>query len=221
MPFPHIVKQGEHLSGIADQYGFSDYKPIWNHSANAALKALRKNPNVLYPGDQLQIPDGDEKHYTRGVDQRHRFVVHGTPLKLQLKLEELYGKLLADVPYRLQAEEQSATGHTDGQGMVRHGIGKQLKKGTLVISEQVTAHGQNLTLDRELPLMVGHLDPIEKPSGQLARLANLGYYWGSLTASDADSFESAIEEFQCEQGLPVTGECDSATQAKLQEMHGC
>jgi Putative peptidoglycan binding domain len=29
-----------------------------------------------------------------------------------------------------------------------------------------------------------------------------------------------VQEFQCDTGLPVTGECDAATQSKLKEMHG-
>ena len=52
----HKVVQGEHLFGIARKYGFPDWKKIWNHGQNAELKELRKNPNVLFPGDELLFP---------------------------------------------------------------------------------------------------------------------------------------------------------------------
>ena len=53
----HTVVQGEYLSGIAKKYGFSSHKKIWDHAQNAELKKQRQNPNVIFPGDQLFIPD--------------------------------------------------------------------------------------------------------------------------------------------------------------------
>jgi nucleoid-associated protein YgaU len=57
MAIDHTVVQGEYLSKIARSYGFSDYRTIWEHPKNAALKQARQNPNVLFPGDRLFIPD--------------------------------------------------------------------------------------------------------------------------------------------------------------------
>jgi len=57
----HTVVQGEHLSSIAKKYGFSSYKTIWDHGQNADLKKKRQNPNVIFPGDRLFIPDKVEK----------------------------------------------------------------------------------------------------------------------------------------------------------------
>jgi hypothetical protein len=78
---------------------------------------------------------------------------------------------------------------------------------------------------------IGYLDPVEEVSGQVARLANLGYYVGALDQPEPDQLRSAIEEFQCDHfpeprrsdGVPVAvnGICDPKTQAKLQEVHGC
>jgi N-acetylmuramoyl-L-alanine amidase len=55
MPY-YTVKQGEHLSRLAKQFGFSDYSTIWDHPENAELKRKRNNPNVLYPGDTCSFP---------------------------------------------------------------------------------------------------------------------------------------------------------------------
>lgn len=77
-----------------------------------------------------------------------------------------------------------------------------------------------------VPLRVGPLAPAHAPLGQQERLRNLGYYTGDLEGEDEleedapDALRSAVEEFQCDQGLPVTGACDPATQARLVEVHG-
>src|SRR3979490_2695044 len=67
------IKQGEHVSRIAKQFGFADYRTIWDHPNNAALKDLRKNPNVLAPGDQLFIPDKQLRKESRPTGATHRF----------------------------------------------------------------------------------------------------------------------------------------------------
>ncbi len=53
----HIVKAGESLSSIARQYGFLDWRPVYNHGSNATLRGLRPNPSLIRPGDQVAIPD--------------------------------------------------------------------------------------------------------------------------------------------------------------------
>ncbi len=56
------------------------------------------------------------------------------------------------------------------------------------------------------------------PSGQQARLDNLGYF---ASDGDDDAFKSAVEEFQCDNSLTVDGDCGPATQAKLKQVYGC
>ena len=75
-------------------------------------------------------------------------------------------------------------------------------------------------MDLVVPLKIGHLDPVEHSSGQVGRLANLAYYRLPVEPVDKAEFLSAVEEFQCEQGLTVDGICGSATQAKLKQVHG-
>ena len=55
MASEYTVK-GDYLTKIAKEHGFSDYRIIWDHAQNKQLKELRKNPNVIYPGDKLFIP---------------------------------------------------------------------------------------------------------------------------------------------------------------------
>ncbi len=71
-----------------------------------------------------------------------------------------------------------------------------------------------------IPLKIGHLDPVDVQTGQIARLNNLGYFAGPLDPLDEKLLLSAIEEFQCDKGLQVDGKCGLKTQAKLVEVHG-
>jgi hypothetical protein len=78
----HIVRQREHISALAFLFGFLDYRAIWNHPENAALKDERQNPNVLYPGDRVFIPDKNTCVADAATDRRHIYVLlHAEPLR--------------------------------------------------------------------------------------------------------------------------------------------
>ncbi len=51
----YIVKYGDWLAKIAEDHG-TTVGAIWNHPGNAEHRAKRGSPDVLYPGDVLQIP---------------------------------------------------------------------------------------------------------------------------------------------------------------------
>src|SRR6202022_151085 len=85
MPTQHTVQQGDCFSNIAEQYGFP-WKTLWNHPENADLKQSRKDPNVLYPGDTVNVPDKELKEEPRGVDARHKFKKKGEPTHIKIRL---------------------------------------------------------------------------------------------------------------------------------------
>ncbi|HUR28497.1 MAG TPA: LysM peptidoglycan-binding domain-containing protein [Planctomycetota bacterium] len=51
-----VKKKGETLGAIAKQYGFSDWKVVWNDRANEGLRKTRKVPEQLAVGDKIVIP---------------------------------------------------------------------------------------------------------------------------------------------------------------------
>jgi hypothetical protein len=212
----YTVKQGDHLSKIAKDNGFTDYTVIWDHPNNSDLKKQRQNPNVLLPGDQIFIPDMEQKQESGPTDKHHTFTVDKKTLKLRLVLEDIYEKPIASAQCALLVGDQTFQLTTDGHGKLEQEIPLDATDATLVIRGDQTPFANDI-----IPVKIGHLDPLDELPGQIARLNNLGYFAGKLDGSDTDAFESAVEEFQCDHGLTVDGICGPNTQAKLKEVHGC
>ncbi len=213
----HTIKQGEHLSRIGQQYGFTDYQNIWDHPENKGLRQKRQNPNVLFPGDRLYIPDKEPKEIAGATTQRHRFRVKRPPLMLRLILEDLYEKPIANATCELRVENTVFPLTTDHNGQIEQRIPIGAERAALLIKDPETPLN-----DLVIPVKIGHLDPVEEISGQVARLNNLGYNAGTLDQPINEAqFRSAVEEFQCDHGLTVDGICGPQTQAKLKEIHGC
>jgi len=212
----HIVDQGDHLSSIAKQYGFSDYHTIWNHPNNAQLKQERQNPNVVFPGDRVFIPDRELREESRGTDQRHRFVRHEWPLRLRLVLEDLYEKPIAHAKCILTVDGDNRTVTTTAEGKIDEQIALDAHEAALIIQDPQTPFSET-----RIEIKIGNLNPVEKISGQEARLDNLGYFAGHAGKPDDLAFRSAVEEFQCDHGLQVDGVCGPKTQARLKTVHGC
>jgi hypothetical protein len=211
----YVVKQGDHLSKIAREWGFADYQTIWNHPNNAELKQKRKNPHVLYPGDTLFIPDLGTREEACDTEQRHTFVAQQSPLMLRLVLEDVYENPVANAKCDLIIDADQHQMTTDNHGRIEKAISPTAHDSVLMVRDSQTPN-QNLALQ----VKIGDLDPVEEISGQQARLHNLGYYTGAVSGVDERRMRLAIEEFQCEHGLLVDGICGPKTQAKLKEVHG-
>lgn len=214
----HVVRQGEHLSRIAKDHGFEDYLTIWNHPSNAALKARRHNPNVLFEGDTVVIPDRELREEARPTEQKHRFEARRTRLMLRLKLEDAIFKPLANAKCELTIKGQTIKLVTDRDGKLEQEIPADAEEASLVVKNSLTAFNEI-----QIPILIGHLNPIDTVSGQRTRLNNLGYFSGPLDQDDEALFRSAVEEFQCDHmgAGAVDGKCGPKTQAKLKSVHGC
>jgi N-acetylmuramoyl-L-alanine amidase len=210
MATTHRVQQGEHISRIAAKYGFRDYRTIWNHASNAALKQKRLDPNVLLPGDELQIPDKEVKVVPGATTRRHRFQLNSSPLKLRLVIRDFDNEPIAATACELEIEGTKFALTTNGDGLIEREIPPTAEKGRLLVP----------SLGIEVPLKIGHLDPHDEESGWLGRLVNLGYTDDQLGTTSEDDLRSDIEEFQCDYKLKVTGELDAATKAMLKKVHG-
>jgi hypothetical protein len=206
----HTVAQGEHLTGIAEKYGFRDFQTIWDHPDNAKLKKARVNPHVLHPGDTLVIPDKAIKNEFRATDKEHRFRVTSKPLMLRIALKDFDNEPIPKMPCVLTVAGTAYNLTSDANGIIETSIPKNAKEGTLNVPD----------LGIEHPIKIGFLDPLAEDSGWKARLVNLGYYPGAVGDVDDEQMRHAIEEFQCDHKLKVTGELDDGTHSKLKQEHG-
>ena len=210
----YAVKQGDYLSKIAGNFGFSDYRTIWDHPANAELKKKRENPNILHPGDSLFIPEKELKTESGATEQMHSFKRHGHQLKLRLRLLDFDNKPLANTDCTLHVEGKVHELTTDSDGRIEEKIPTTAQDAVLIFKDPL------VPFDQSMCIKIGHLDPVEEVSGQKARLGNLGYFYSRGDDWDEERFNYAIQEFQCDHDLTVDGICGPETCLKLKQVHG-
>jgi hypothetical protein len=205
----HIVEQGECLSSIALQYGFMP-DTIWNDPANAQLKFLRKDPNILYPGDEIEIPEREPWEGPRPTDARHKFRLKGRPEILRVRLLDEFDKPRANLRYEVIIDGRRRQGTTNQDGELKEPIPPAAQMAKFFLGEE----------KEELLVNLGYLDPITEVSGVQARLANLGYDCGPPDGELGPRTREAIKEFQTQHEIEPTGEPDEDTRKKLKEIYG-
>lgn len=211
MAFVHTVAQGECLSSIAKRYGFQKWKALYDHPSNAELKKKRKNPNVIYPGDQVVIPDKEPKEVEVATAKLHTFKVVVPMAKVRVVLKDGKGQAFAGKKYVLSAAGHDIEGQTGSDGLVEQPIDPDLLDASLTLFlDDTTTFKWRLRL--------GHLDPVEAPSGVHARLRNLGFDPGPEGGTGAP-FVAALKRLQARHGLEVNGELDDPTTSKLRDLH--
>ena len=203
----HRLKQGECLSSIAAAHGHG-WKHVWAHPENAALRDKRKDPNILLPCDVVFVPDKELKTVEVASSKKHRFKVHLEKVALHLRLTGNVEPLKSE-PYVLQLGDGEIKGQTDGDGKLHAQIPAGLEQVVLVLPKR----------RQRYTLALGHLDPVDTPSGAEARLQNLRMLPGQQ--SEGASLKSALSAFQRVKKLKDTGELDASTAAALRKEHGC
>jgi len=209
MPKRHIVEQGECISSIAFENGlFPDY--VWNHPDNKDLKELRKDPNVLLPGDVIVVPDKRQKVVEKPTGQRHVFRRKGVPEKFIVNFM-LGDEPRANAAYVLDIDGTKSNGTTDRNGKLEMFIPPNAMRGRITFTEE----------GEEFEFRLGHLDPVTEVSGVQGRLLNLGLYDGPVDGEMNEKLEEAIRIFQERNGLDRTGKLDDNVKSWLKRAHGC
>ena len=210
MPW-HTVIQGQSIASIAQEYGFTEWRKIFDHPENASLRKKRPQAEILFPGDEVFIPDKELQEYPAATDKRHRFVaLKPKAAKLQITVKDVEDKPIAGKAYKLTLDETLIfNGTTDGNGKLEVEIPVTAKEGMLEIENY------------KLPVRVSHLDPIDEITGIQGRLHNLGYDCGPIDGALSDKTIEALTAFQQDVGLSATGDLDDATRNKIKEKYGC
>lgn len=203
----HVVQDGECISSIALQEGFF-WETLWNHPQNSDLKQQRKDPNILFPGDSVFVPDVQLRQEIRSTGDHYKFIKRNTLVTLRLRLlDEFHPR--GGLKYRLVIGNVTLSGQTDRDGHLRQQIPASATSALLLTDQDA------------YNLSVGKLDPITENLGVQHRLRNLGYLGSDTDGQITDITAAAITKFQKENGLDPTGALTDATRSKLQKVHGC
>jgi N-acetylmuramoyl-L-alanine amidase len=206
----YVVQPGDCLASIAKRFGFADWRTIYEHPDNQALRDLRPNPNLVFEGDTIVIPEREPASFSLATGQRHVFQLAVPKTQLRLTLVGSDGAPLVGVPYTLRVGGREMTGDTKDGGAVVHDVPADAMKGELVVGG----------VAREL--LLGWLDPVETTSGVQARLQNLGYECGAVDGVFGPKTEAAVRAFQEDHPpLVVDGVSGPETRRVLVEEHGC
>ncbi|MFO0553319.1 MAG: peptidoglycan-binding domain-containing protein [Polyangiaceae bacterium] len=211
----HVVAQGDCIASIADRYGFHDPAALFDHADNAALKALRKLGSVLLPGDRVVIPERAEKwQESCATGKVHSFTLKRPVVHLRVLVRWTNGDPIAGKRYVLKVEGRpDVEGTTGSDGLVEAEVPAAALRGEI----HVHWDGADVNWPLVLPVHIGHLDPLDTPTGVQGRLANLGYGC-EITGELADT-RDALAAFQREEGLEPTGELDDKTRDALRSRH--
>lgn len=222
----HLVVQGETMSSIAKDNHFANFLTIWNDPGNAKLRELRHNPHILLAGDEVFIPDLPENVTHGANEQRHVFAIESPALFLNVKLEDLDGKPIANGAGKLRVDAADDNGRESLEDEFDVTTDKNGK-----ISQEILADADIAELDvgdDHFLIEIGVLDPVRSVKGMQGRLNNLGYFAG-FNELDQEQLRWALEEFQHDHGIsPPNGDIDDPrnrakidqTKNKLGEVHG-
>ena len=202
----HDVRQGECLCSIAYEYGHLP-KTIWDDSANQHLKQLRKDPDVLHPGDVLQVPDIRVKEVDGATDKKHKFVRKSTLINLHIQLR-LEDQKMANEDFEMEIDGKPVKGKTDGNGNINAKIKPFAERGWLKVR------------GRKIDFTLGGLDPVETVTGQQQRLNQLGFFCGPVDGIHGQKTSAGLRAFQKKHGLSQSGSADRTTIDRLKQDYG-
>ena len=202
------IKSGDCVDQIAEKYGFLP-ETVWDHPKNSKLKGLRKDRNILLPGDELFVPEKEIKSIPVPSGAKHPFIHKAVLAKFKLQLKK-NGEPRAGLAYTLHIDTATFSGKTDGSGWIEHVIAPGAKEGKVILTDT------NETYE----LKLGHLDPPDSIAGVQQRLQNLGFYGGKIDGKEGNLTRSGIQFFQKNKELAISGKIDDELTNMLKDDHG-
>jgi hypothetical protein len=227
----HKVRKGESVARVAQQYGIRGWKKLWEAPENEPLRKKRKNPNVIYPGDEIVVPGVDVCALERPINQVHRIIVSDATIDVKIRLRDRIETGLKDLEYEVSYSHL-------GKLVTRPGAAKTGADG--IIQETVPVGTEVIVIKVKRPrltlsFLIDELDPMRDedskkpiPSGLHARLDALGYHdhghqreWESREDYSHGSYVTLAWFQQDHLGREqADGLLDDETSDKLEEMYG-
>ena len=186
------VERGDCLSSIAARNGFARWQTIYEHPDNAEFRELRPNPNIIYAGDRLVIPDPEIKQVEIATGASHSLRVDSAQIMLRIELFDVGEDGLADASYelRVDGDEEPLTGELDG-GLLEHPVPAKARRAHLLLMNK-----DSQAPIAEFELQLGELDPHDTLSGMQARLTALGYDCGDIDGRWGPRTHAALTAFR-------------------------
>jgi type VI secretion system secreted protein VgrG len=210
---PHVVRQGDYLTRLGWMHGF-DADEVWDDPKNAELKGLRKDHNILAPGDVVYVPAKKKEGLPveKGGENKYAAKVPRVSVGFLLREDETP---VSGEPYFVQGLGEPLHGTTSPEGQITVAVPVHVAEVSIILPKRC----------RSYRLLVGHMDPVSEPSGAEARLAHLGLLGYSavegasaLKAGEED-LRAGVKQFQAKNDLPPTGVVDDATRNALMKTH--
>lgn len=209
----HTIEQGETLLRIARRYGLGRVAALYDHPCNEAFRALRPNPDLVYPGDRIVIPSPDDRPGKVGVTNRQNvFLKTAARETLRLRLKGGQGKRAV-----LTVNGQTLESTVDDRGLLEFELpvhAEATAELALYLSEPEGEPSHQWTVK------LAYLDPIDTLSGIQARCNSLGFDCGIVDGVMGPQTRQGVKRFQASAGLSEDGEPGPKTQQKLEEHYG-
>ncbi len=213
----YIIQQGDTLTRIALKNGLNSAEDIYNHPANKTFKDKRPNPNVIYPGDQITLPEASATPFAGSVDKTHQFVLKPPKETFEVIIKNDEGEVWTGKRAVLTVGEQTLDQTLDDSGLLSVELHKlNEKEATLEIYLDEESEEPSHTMEIQL----AHLDPIDTISGVQGRCNNLGFDCGAVDGEMGPLTQEGIKAFQQHHQLDVDGKLGPKTQDTLQQAYG-
>jgi LysM repeat protein len=174
------VAQGDSLSKIAKRYN-TTWKKIWNDPKNKRIKEKRKNPDVIYPGDEFYIPGFSAKELQGQTNGESEFSIKREKEKVSFAIFE------GDNPKKNQKYKvildngDEFSGVIGDDGKIDIEVPQGVEKASLYIEDEESSK-------EEYEILIGELDPLDENNGKKQRLENLGYDLEKIEDEEIDTF---------------------------------
>ena len=129
----YTVVQGDCLSSIALQFGYADWRNIYNDPANASFRQLRPNPNLIYPGDEIFIPDPEADPEEAPTDAWTEFKIDSQKTFIRVRMMDGNNAAFSGKKYQLDVNGTISEGTTGGDGMIEKEIPANATAATLTV----------------------------------------------------------------------------------------
>lgn len=213
----HTVVQGDTILRIARQYGYKSSIALYNHPSNAEFKAIRPDPNLIFPGDIITIPAKKEKFMPLRASSINTFVVQNEKEYFRLQISYEDGEDITGKRMVLNIGSQTIETLLPSDGLIEVELNSNdALTGTVDLYLKEDAS----TPSKSFSVRVGNLDPIDTLSGVQGRCNLLGFDCGVVDGIMGKKTRVGVKEFQYEHELEVDGIPGPKTKAALKQKFG-